>query len=297
MANLKEVRSRIASVKNTQQITSAMKMVSASKLRKAQNAIQKMRPYDEKLYEILLHISGDIDQNELDVVYTREREVENVLMVVIASNRGLCGSFNSNVIKKAESKIRNDYYDHLQSGNLHIYAIGKKVNQYFSKSDQYNVVGYESDMIEKPDFDSVRELAEKLMEQFADGTYDRIEIVYNRFKNAATQILTTEKFLPLASENQEEEGEKETEIEYLYEPDKETILRELLPKTLKVQLYKAFLDSHAAEHGARMTAMHQATENAKELLHDLQLAYNKARQAAITNEILEITSGAEALKG
>lgn len=295
MANLKEVRSRITSVKNTQQITSAMKLVSASKLRKAQNAIQTMRPYDNKLHEILRHLSADINQDEMEVVFTQEREPEKVLLVVISSNRGLCGSFNANVIKKAETKIQNDFSQQKASGNLFIYAIGKKVYQHFTRED-YNVVGHEEDMIEKPEFEPVRKMSEDLMEMYAAGEYDRIEIVYNRFKNAATQILTTEKFLPVTAE-QEEQEQKQEELEYLYEPDKETILRELLPKTLKVQMYKALLDSHAAEHGARMTAMHQATENARELLRDLQLAYNKARQAAITNEIIEITSGADALRG
>ncbi|MCF8331402.1 MAG: ATP synthase F1 subunit gamma [Bacteroidales bacterium] len=296
MANLKEVRSRIASVKNTQQITSAMKMVSASKLRKAQNAIQKMRPYDEKLHNIMRHISGDVDQEQVDSVYTTEREVEKVLLVVISSNRGLCGSFNTNVIKKAESRIEEDFQSHKENSNLFIYAIGKKVFQYFNR-EGYQTAGHEEEMIEKPEFEPVRELSGLLMKQFAEGEYDRIEIVYNQFKNAATQILKSEKFLPVTTDEEQEDAEQKTDAEYLYEPDQETILLELLPKTLKVQLYKILLDSHAAEHGARMTAMHQATENAKELLRELQLAYNKARQAAITNELMEITSGADALKG
>lgn len=296
MANLKEVRNRISSVKNTQQITSAMKMVSASKLRKAQNAIQKMRPYDEKLHNILRHISADVDEEQLDSIYTTEREPVKVLLIVISSNRGLCGSFNSNIIKKAEARIENDFKEQKENGNLFVYPIGKKVFQHFQR-EGYQVAGHDEDMIEKPEFEPVRKLSEMLMKQFADGTYDRIEIVYNRFKNAATQILTSEKFLPVTADEETEEKEQKTEIEYLYEPDQETILRELLPKTLKVQLYKILLDSHAAEHGARMTAMHQATENAKELLRDLKLAYNKARQAAITNELIEITSGADALKG
>lgn len=296
MPNLKEVRDRIASVKNTQQITSAMKMVAASKLRKAQNAIQKMRPYDAKLQEILKHVSGDIDPGDANVIFTQEREIKNVLLVVISSNRGLCGSFNSNVIKTAERKIQDEYSEQLKARNLHLYTIGKKVYKHFNE-EKYNIAGYEEELIEKPDFDSVRKLAEKIMEQFADGTYDKIEIIYNRFKNAVTQIMTTEQFLPFSPEAEMEENQENGETEYIYEPDKETMLHELLPKTLKVQFYKAFLDSHAAEHGARMTAMYQATENARELLRDLQLAYNKARQASITNEILEITTGAESLKG
>lgn len=297
MANLKEVRNRINSVQNTQQITSAMKMVSASKLRKAQNAINKMRPYDNKLHELLINISRDMAEGETDNVFTLERAPEKVLLVVISSNRGLCGAFNTNVIKKAKAKVEEDFQAQKSTGNLFIYAIGKKVFQYFNR-ENYQIAGHEEDIIEKPEFDPVRQLAEKLMDEFREGKYDRIEIVYNRFKNAATQIMTSEKFLPLTADEKEEENlDNEPLTEYIYGPDKETILKELIPKTLKVQLYKAFLDSHAAEHGARMTAMHQATENAQELLRDLRLAYNKARQAAITNEIIEITSGAEALRG
>ncbi len=272
-----------------------MKMVSASKLRKAQNAIHKMRPYDKKLHELLIHISQDIEQDGTDSVFTKEREPEKVLLVVISSNRGLCGAFNANVIKKAKAMIDKDFQAQKSAGNLSIYAVGKKVYQYFNR-ENYQIAGHEEDIIEKPEFDPVRQLAEKLMSEFEAGKYDRIEIVYNRFKNAATQVLSSEKFLPLTAEEDKEKHDEDQLTEYIYEPDKETILKELIPKTLKVQLYKVFLDSHAAEHGARMTAMHQATENARELLRDLRLAYNKARQAAITNEIIEIASGAEALR-
>lgn len=296
MANLKEVRNRISSVKSTQKITSAMKMVSASKLRKAQNAIQKMRPYDQKLQLILKHVARDLNQEKVQSIYSEQREVEKVLLIVMSSNRGLCGSFNANVMKKTEARIQEAFSEQKKNGSLYIYAIGKKTYQYFRR-EGYQIVGHEEDLIEKPEFDPLRQIAEVLMDQFAKKEYDRIEIVYNRFKNAANQILTVEQFLPIAEEETDEDQENHSEIEYLYEPNQETILRELIPKTLKIQLYKTLLDSYAAEHGARMTAMHQATDNAKELLRDLQLAYNKARQAAITNELIEITSGADALKG
>ncbi|MCF8217946.1 MAG: ATP synthase F1 subunit gamma [Bacteroidales bacterium] len=296
MANLKEVRSRIASVKNTQQITSAMKMVSASKLRKGQNALLKMRPYDEKLQAIMQHISSD---SSAQSVYAEERKKDNVLLVVVASNRGLCGAFNTNVIDKAEDVIANRFAEQKNNNRLYIYAVGKKVVQYFAQSN-YQVIGNDEDMIEKPTFEGVKSTAENLMQKFVDGEYDHIEFVYNKFKNAATQILTSEKFLPVVSEENNEDDDDKTslsiETEYIYEPDKEQIIKELVPKILKLQFFKVFLDSHAAEHGARMTAMHQATENAKELLRELRLSYNKARQAAITNEIMEITSGANALR-
>ncbi|MFW6018981.1 MAG: ATP synthase F1 subunit gamma [Bacteroidales bacterium] len=297
MANLKEVRSRIASVKNTQQITSAMKMVSASKLRKGQNALLKLRPYDEKLQEIMQHISSD---SSVRSAYAEEREKNNVLLVVITSNRGLCGAFNSNVIEKAEHIIAKNFPEQKNNNTLFIYAVGKKAIQYFARSD-YTVINNDEDMIEKPAFEAVKSTAENLMQDFVNGKYDHIEFVYNRFKNAATQILSSETFLPVIPENDnsnKHENEIEPiETEYIYEPNKEQIIKELVPKILRLQVYKIFLESHAAEHGARMTAMHQATENAKDLLRELRLSYNKARQAAITNEIMEITSGANALRG
>lgn len=295
MANLKEVRNRITSVKSTQQITSAMKMVSASKLRKAQYAIQKMRPYDHKLQQILLHIAEDMNQKKTQSVFSEQREVTNVLLIVMSSNRGLCGAFNSNVMKTAEARIEEAFSEQKANGTLDIFALGKKAFQYFRRTE-YNMAGCNEDLIEKPAFEPLRELAESFMEQFAHKQYDRIEVVYNRFKNAANQILTVEQFLPVVDVKNDEDQKNKAEIEYLYEPDQETILRELLPKTLKVQLYKMLLDSYTAEQGARMTAMHQATDNAIELLRDLQLAYNKARQASITNELIEITSGADALR-
>ena len=300
MANLKEVRSRIASVKNTQQITSAMKMVSASKLRKGQNALTKMRPYDEKLQEIMQHISSDVSDSESKSVYTKERPKNKVLLIVVASNRGLCGPFNANVIEKAENIIEKNYAEQNNNGELFIYAVGKKVVQHFAQSN-YQVIENDEEIIEKPNFEGVKSIAEKLMQEFVDGKYDHIEFVYNRFKNAATQILTSETFLPVVaasekSENENEESGPENKTDYIYEPDKNQIIKDLMPKILKIQFYKIFLDSHAAEHGARMTAMHQATENAKDLLRELRLTYNKARQAAITNEIMEITSGANALR-
>ena len=296
MANLKEVRSRIASVNNTQQITSAMKMVSASKLRKGQNALLKMRPYDEKLQSIMQHISSD---SSVRSAYAEKREKNKVLLVVIASNRGLCGAFNANVIEKAEDVIAKNFSEQKNNNTLYIYAVGKKVIQYFDQSN-YQVIDNDEDMIEKPSFEAVKNTAEKLMQNFVDGEYDHIEFVYNRFKNAATQVLTSETFLPVVAEENNEDGDEEgstqIETEYIYEPDKEELIKELVPKILKLQFYKVFLESHAAEHGARMTAMHQATENAKDLLRELRLSYNKARQAAITNEIMEITSGANALR-
>ncbi|MFO8055444.1 MAG: ATP synthase F1 subunit gamma [Bacteroidales bacterium] len=299
MANLKEVRNRIASVKNTQQITSAMKMVSASKLRKSQTAIEKMRPYNSKLHEILGYIYNNFNLANLDVPLLKQRATQKVLMVVFSSNRGLCGPFNSTVIKTFE-KNRQEILKKQKKTELHIFAIGKKIYQHV-KNNNYTLAGHEESLLENPDYESTGMLAETLMEWFKNGTYDRIEIVYNAYKNAATQIMTSEVFLPMhvkeTSDKEEKETAQQEEPEYIFEPDKDTIIRDLLPKILKVQLFKIFLDTSAAEHGARMTAMHQATENAKELLHDLELAYNKARQAAITNEIMEITSGANALRG
>lgn len=296
MAGLKEVRIRIASVKSTQQITNAMKMVAASKLRRAQTAIVKLRPYAAKLREILQNLSasiGDSDEN----VYAQERKIEKVLLIVITSNRGLCGGFNSNVIKMAVNLLQTDYAHQHQQNNVSLITIGRKGTEFFRKR-KFNVTESHDELFDRLTFDNVSPLAESLMKAFAARQYDRIDIVYNQFKNAATQRLVVEQFLPIApQEAVTATGPVKVEADYLFEPGKETIVRELIPKTLRIQLFKALLDSFASEQGARMTAMQKATDNAKDLLKTLNISYNKARQAAITNEILEIVSGAEALKG
>ncbi len=286
MANLKEIRNRITSVSSTMQITSAMKMVSAAKLKKAQDAITAMRPYAEKLTELLQNLSSTLD-SDIGGDYTAQREVKKVLVVAITSNRGLCGAFNSNVIK--EVKNRSEFYVGKQ---VDVFAIGKKGNDILSKS--FSVIDNQSAVFDQLTFDNVAKIAEILTDKFISGEYDKIELVYNQFKNAATQIIQTEQFLPLApvvSDSAVSSGD------YIFEPSKEEILLTLIPKSLRTQLYKGIRDSFAAEHGARMTAMHKATDNATELRDQLKLTYNKARQASITNEILEIVGGAEALKG
>lgn len=285
MANLKEIRNRITSVQSTMQITSAMKMVSAAKLKKAQDAITAMRPYAEKLTELLQSVSATLE-GDAGGQFTAQREVNKVLVVVITSNRGLCGAFNSNVIKQA--KVVAESYAGKQ---VDIFAIGKKGNDVLRKTN--NVVANQSEVFDKLTFDNVAEIAEALTSKFTSGEYDKIELIYNQFKNAATQIVMTEQFLPLAPV----QSEATTAGDYIFEPSKEEIVLTLIPKSLKTQLYKAIRDSFAAEHGARMTAMHKATDNATDLRNQLKLTYNKARQAAITGEILEIVGGAEALNG
>ena len=285
MANLKEIRNRIASIGSTMQITSAMKMVSAAKLKKAQDAITAMRPYSSKLTELLQNLSATLD-SDAGGAYSKQREVSKVLLVVVTSNRGLCGGFNSSVIKETTQNIAANYQDI----DVDLLTIGKKGNDILSKS--YPVIDARNDIFDNLTFDYVAEVAEKIMKLYADGTYDKIEIIYNRFKNAATQIPQVEQFLPIKPV----EGDTNASADYIFEPSKEKIVLELIPKSLKTQLYKAVRDSFAAEHGARMTAMHKATDNATELRDELLLTYNKARQAAITNEILEIVGGAEALK-
>ena len=286
MANLKEIRNRITSVSSTMQITSAMKMVSAAKLKKAQDAITAMRPYAEKLTELLQNLSATLD-GDVGGDFTKQREIKKVLIVAITSNRGLCGAFNSNIIK--EAKNRSDFYAGKQ---VDIFAIGKKGNDVLSKT--HTVIENQSSLFDQLTFDNVAIIAQTLTDKFLAGDYDKIEVIYNQFKNAATQIVQTEQFLPLApikSDKPVQTGD------YLFEPSKEEIVLTLIPKSLKTQLYKGIRDSFASEHGARMTAMHKATDNATELRNQLKLTYNKARQAAITNEILEIVGGAEALKG
>ncbi len=286
MANLKEIRNRITSISSTMQITSAMKMVSAAKLKKAQDAITAMRPYAEKLTELLQNLSATLD-GDVGGDYTSQREIKKVLVVAITSNRGLCGAFNSNVIKEVKNRI--DYYAGKQ---VDVFAIGKKGNDILSKLT--TVIDNQSTVFDDLTFDNVAQIAETLTQKFVAGEYDRIELVYNQFKNAATQIIQTEQFLPLAPIQSEQSA---ASGDYIFEPSKEEIVLTLIPKSLKTQLYKGIRDSFASEHGARMTAMHKATDNAKELKDQLTLTYNKARQAAITNEILEIVGGAEALNG
>ena len=286
MANLKEIRNRITSVSSTMQITSAMKMVSAAKLKKAQDAITAMRPYAEKLTELLQNLSASLD-GDVGGEFTTQRAVKKVLIVAITSNRGLCGAFNTNVIK--EVKNRTDFYAGKQ---VDVFAIGKKGNDVLGKTCK--VTDNQSAIFDSLTFENVAEIAQQLTEMFISGKYDKIELVYNQFKNAATQIVQTEQFLPLAPIVSEKTA---STVDYIYEPEKEEIILTLIPKSLKTQLYKAIRDSFASEHGARMTAMHKATDNATELRNQLKLTYNKARQAAITNEILEIVGGAEALKG
>ena len=284
MANLKEIRNRIVSVSSTMQITSAMKMVSAAKLKKAQDAITAMRPYANKLSELLQNFSGSID-GETGSKFTDKREVKNVLIVAITSNRGLCGAFNSNIIKHCLS-MQKDHYDGKQ---VDFITIGKKGHDLIGK--RHNVVSDHSQIYDALTFNNAAEIAEEIMQLYTDGSYDKIEVVYNKFKNAATQIVTTEQFLPIVPMEQS----TNTSADYVFEPAKATIVEQLIPKSLKTQLFKAIRDSFASEHGARMTAMHKATDNATELRDQLKLTYNQARQAAITNEILEIVGGAEAL--
>ena len=284
MANLKEIRNRISSISSTMQITSAMKMVSAAKLKKAQDAITAMRPYADKLTELLQSLSATLDA-ESGSVYSVEKEVNKVLLVAITSNRGLCGAFNSNIIKQSNHLIDTVY----AGKQVDVLAIGKKANDALEKKT--TIIANKSEVFDDLTFDNVAEIAEVLMEKFVDGSYDKIELVYNKFKNAATQIIMTEQFLPIVSQ----EADAEVNLDYVFEPSQKEIVEALIPKSLKTQLYKGIRDSFAAEHGARMTAMHKATDNATELRDALKLTYNKARQAAITNEILEIVGGAEAL--
>jgi F-type H+-transporting ATPase subunit gamma len=285
MANLKEIRNRITSIKSTMQITSAMKMVSAAKLKKAQDAIVAMRPYSSKLTELLQNLSATLD-GDTGGAYSTEREVSKVLLVVVTSNRGLCGGFNSSITKEVIRTISEKYAEK----QVDIFAIGKKGEATLSKI--HNVIDTRNDIFDDLTFDNVAKVAEELMSLYVDGGYDKIELVYNQFKNAATQLPQVEQFLPIKPI---EGGEAITNSDYIFEPSKAEIVEALIPKSLKTQLYKAIRDSFASEHGARMTAMHKATDNASELRDELLLTYNKARQAAITNEILEIVGGAEAL--
>ena len=284
MANLKEIRNRISSVSSTMQITSAMKMVSAAKLKKAQDAITAMRPYSDKLTQMLVNLSSSVD---FENVYLSPRKVKNKLIVCVTSNRGLCGAFNSNVIKKC-TEIANS-----SDESVSFLCIGKKGADILSKN--YNVVQTNNEIFDDLTFENISAIAEKLMSMFLNKEFDSVQIVYNKFKNAATQIVIQEQYLPI--ENNDSKNDQKESSDYIFEPSQVEIISELIPKSLKTQLYKSIRDSYASEHGARMTAMHKATDNATELRDQLKLTYNKARQAAITNEILEIVGGAEALNG
>jgi len=286
MANLKDIRTRIQSVGSTMQITSAMKMVSAAKLKKAQDAIENMRPYAEKLTELLSGLSASLDK-DMGGAYAVERALKNVLLVPITSNRGLCGALNTNIIKGTIHLIENQYAD----VNVKVLTIGKKANDQLAKT--YEVVGNKGEIFDDLNYDNVAKIAQGIMNDFADQKYDRVVLIYNSFKNAATQIVKTEQFLPIKPEV----SNSNIVLDYIYEPSQKKIVMELIPKSLKTQFYKAIRDAWASEHGARMTSMHKATDNAQEMKDDLTLLYNKARQAVITGEILEIVSGAEALKG
>jgi len=284
MANLKEIRNRISSVSSTMQITSAMKMVSAAKLKKAQDAITAMRPYSDKLTKMLVNLSSSVDYEN---VYLSPRKVKNKLIVCITSNRGLCGAFNSNVIKKC-TEIANS-----SNENVSFLCIGKKGGDILSKN--HNVIQYNNEIFDDLTFENISVIAEKLMSMFLNKEFHSIQIMYNKIKNAATQIVIQDQYLPI--ENNDSKNDKKEFSDYIFEPSQVEIISELIPKSLKTQLYKSIRDSYASEHGARMTAMHKATDNATELRDQLKLTYNKARQAAITNEILEIVGGAEALNG
>ena len=286
MANLKELRSRITSVSSTMQITSAMKMVSAAKLSRAQDAITSMRPYSEKLTQLLQDLSATLDDED-GSKFSEEREVNRVLIVAISSNKGLAGAFNTNIIKAVKTKIQEEY----QGKEVEILGIGKKANDILKKTN--TIYQNNNEVYDDLNFESTAEIAEDLMQQFLDGKFDRIDLVYNQFINAGTQVVIKEQLLPI----ERFESDSNVQLDYIFEPSKLEIVKDLIPKSLKMQLFKALRDSFAAEHGARMTAMHKATDNAQELRDDLKLSYNKARQASITNEILEIVGGAEALNG
>lgn len=294
MANLKEVKNRIVSVVSTQQITKAMKMVAAAKLRKAQDKITQMRPYAQKLDAILKNLSAAQTSGDTDNWYSQVRIEKRILIVAVTSDRGLCGSFNSTVIKGVLRLIQEKYNDQYNKGNVTVLPIGKKANEFFSKR-KFEVFGDYAGILGHLSFQEVAAAADYIMSAFRTGKYDKVEIVYNEFKNVATQIMRTEQFLPVVFEKNAKAAPSNP-VDYIYQPNQEEIISQLIPSSLKVKLYKAILDSNAAENGARMTAMDKATENAGELLKELRLTYNRTRQAAITKEILEIVGGAEALK-
>ncbi|RYE22743.1 MAG: ATP synthase F1 subunit gamma [Sphingobacteriaceae bacterium] len=292
MANLKEVRNRITSVSSTQQITKAMKMVSAAKLKRATNAIVQMRPYANKLNEILANLSASLE--DASSPFLQVREPLRVLIVTVTSNRGLAGAFNTNVIKAANNLVAQKYQEQFRANNVSIVAIGKKAQEYYERR-KYKVVGNNNELFNDLNFENVSLITEAIMQGFLNGDYDRVELVYNHFRNAAVQFIVSEQLLPVEVKTDKKEAVKTAQVDYILEPSQEEIVEQLIPKNVKVQLYKAVLDSHASEHGARMTAMDKATDNAGDLLKALKLSYNQARQAAITTELTEIVSGAAAL--
>jgi F-type H+-transporting ATPase subunit gamma len=289
---LKEVRNRIKSVQNTQQITKAMKMVSAAKLRKAQEGIQQMRPYAQKLQEMLTNIVSS-SEGEVGMALAAEREPEKILFIVITSDRGLCGAYNANIIKMAKQAIREKYSTQASKGNVQIWSIGKKGYEHFLKN-KYKVDAAYKDIFLQLNFENVQTAAQAAVKAFENKEFDAVELVYSEFRNAATQRFVVERFLPIPKLEKKEGGRK---IDFIFEPDREQLIAALMPKILNTQLFKAVLDANASEHGARMTAMDKATENANELLKSLKISYNRARQAAITTELTEIVSGAAALQG
>jgi F-type H+-transporting ATPase subunit gamma len=301
MANLKEVRNRIVSVSSTQQITKAMKMVSAAKLKRATNAIVQLRPYANKLNDLLANLSASLEDGASP--YLQQREPVRVLVVVVSSNRGLAGAFNANVIKMANNLIAEKYSEQLRAGNVSIVAIGKKSQEFFQRR-KFNVIGNNNDLYLDLNFINASKITESIMQGFINGDYDRVELVYNHFRNAAVQFQVAEQLLPVPiaaikpkTEVKGKDAAINTQVNYILEPSQQEIVEQLIPKNIKIQLYRAVLDSNASEHGARMTAMDKATENAGDLIKALKLAYNQARQAAITTELTEIVSGAAALGG
>jgi F-type H+-transporting ATPase subunit gamma len=294
MANLKAIRIRIASVKSTRQITSAMKMVSAAKLRRAQDRIVRLRPYASKLHEILVWLSQSLADSEIENIYAHVSPPEKILLVIVTSNRGLCGAFNSTVIRETRRIVSEKYTEQFNKGNVTFLTIGKHGFDFLKKL-KVKMLPEQNNLYNELTFENVSMVAENIMADFVSGHYDRVEIIYNQFKNAAIQKLTVEQFLPVETINPKSPASPPAD--YIYEPSREEIIRELIPRSLKIQFYKAILDSFVAEHGARMTAMHKATDNATSMIKDLTLQYNKARQAAITNQILEVVNGSEAQKG
>lgn len=293
MANLKEVRSRITSVGSTMQITSAMKMVSASKLRRAQNAVIALRPYSKLLSKVISNIMED-NVELMESPYGRNSETDNVLLIVLTSNKGLCGGFNANIIKEVKKRI-GEFSNQDKYIKVDLMSFGKKSSEHFRKLNGCELIKTQDSIWDELSFENVTKITEEVMQLFVKGKYDKVEIIYNKFKNATTQIISREEFLPLGSLNDDQE--QAINKNYIFEPSREEIIENIIPQALKIQMFRCMLDSFAAEHGARMTAMHKATDNAQSLLKELKLSYNKARQAAITNEIIEISSGAEALNG
>lgn len=291
MAGLKDIRNRIASVKSTKQITSAMKMVAAAKLKKAQDRVLQIRPYADKMRDVLAEVSASLDKNHASK-YGEVRKAEKVLVVLMASNRGLCGGFNSNICKRAMAHVKDAYPEQLAKGNVKFICLGKKAIDFVTKQG-YEIVAQSEEIFDKLNYATAMAIVDPIMEDFVAGKYDKVDLIYNSFKNAASQEQKVEAFLPFTIEG----GDNKKPSDYIFEPSVDCIVEDMIPKSMKIQFFKAVLDSFAAEQGARMTAMHQATDNATELIKTLTLMYNKARQAAITNELSEITSGAEALKG